>query len=101
MYTRFSLLCMACSFAFTLATTGVASGMDPVSGKVTETMTSGGYTYILLETDGNAAWAAIPKTQVAVGDVVKLQPGMVMNNFTSSSLNRTFENIIFSSGLAR
>jgi hypothetical protein len=101
MYTKISILCMACTFAFTLAVTGIASGMEPVSGKVAETMNSGGYTYILLETEGKTTWAAIPNTKVAVGDVVKLQPGMVMHNFTSGSINRTFESIIFSSGLAQ
>jgi hypothetical protein len=101
MYTKFSILCLACFFAFTLAVTGIASGMEPISGKIAETMDSGGYTYILLEADGKAIWAAIPNTKVTVGDEIKLQPGMVMHNFTSNSINRTFESIIFSSGLAQ
>jgi len=71
-----------------------------LSGKVAETMNSGGYTYIKLDTGGKTSWVAIPLTEVKVGQQVTLQPGMEMRNFTSKTLNRTFENIIFSGGLA-
>ncbi|QEM66799.1 hypothetical protein FO488_00565 [Geobacter sp. FeAm09] len=70
-----------------------------LSGKVVETMNSGGYTYINLEKDGNKNWIAIPATQVTVGQEVQLRPGMEMGKFTSSTLKRTFDGIIFSSGL--
>lgn len=70
-----------------------------LSGKVVETMDAGGYTYLNLEKDGKTAWAAIPATKVSVGQQVEVQPGMPMTNFTSKSLNRTFERIDFSSGL--
>jgi hypothetical protein len=69
-----------------------------LSGKVVETMTSGGYTYISLEKDGKTVWAAVPTMAVKVGDVLELQPGNEMGPFTSKSLNRTFDKIIFSGG---
>lgn len=72
-----------------------------LAGKVVETMNAGGYSYICLENSGKKIWAAVPVTQVAVGDELELQPGMVMTNFSSKSLGRTFEAIIFSGGLAR
>ena len=70
-----------------------------LSGKVVETMNSGGYTYISLENSGKKTWVAMPATAVKVGQMVTCQPGMVMNNFTSKTLNRTFESIIFSGGI--
>ena len=79
---------------------GNAPQMNAVSGKVVETMDSGGYTYVLIEKDGNKTWAACPQMKVAVGEDVALRPGIVMPSFTSKSLNRTFNNIIFSGGRA-
>jgi hypothetical protein len=70
-----------------------------LSGKVVETMNSGGYTYVSLENNGKKTWVAIPATAVKVGQEVKCQPGMEMRNFTSKTMNRTFESIFFSGGL--
>jgi hypothetical protein len=70
-----------------------------LAGKVVETIDGGGYTYISLEKDGKKTWAAVPVTKVTLGDQIELQPGMTMPNFTSKALNRTFDNIIFSSGV--
>lgn len=69
-----------------------------LSGKVTETMASGGYTYVLLEKDGTKVWVAMPMMKVAVGDELRLKPGMDMGKFTSKSLNKTFDHIIFTDG---
>ncbi|MDR4498461.1 MAG: DNA-binding protein [Candidatus Scalindua sp.] len=70
-----------------------------LSGNIVETMNSGGYTYILLEKDGKKSWVAITEIDVAVGQRISLQPGLEMTNFTSKTLNRTFDSIIFSAGL--
>jgi hypothetical protein len=70
------------------------------AGKVVETMSSGGYTYICLEKDGKKSWAAVPPTDVKIGEEIELLPGTEMGLFKSKTLNRTFENIIFSSGIA-
>lgn len=72
----------------------------PLSGKVVETMASGGYTYILIEKEGKKTWAAIPETEVTVGSELTLRPGMEMRNFASKGLKRNFESIFFSAGLA-
>jgi hypothetical protein len=77
-----------------------ASPAEPsLSGKVVETMNSGGYTYVSIENSGKRTWVAIPATAVKVGQEVTCQPGMEMKNFTSKTLNRTFESIIFSGGI--
>ena len=73
---------------------------SPISGKIVEAMNSGGYTYLCIEKDGKKTWAAILETNVAVGQEVALQPGYEMVNFTSKTLNRTFDKIIFSTGFA-
>ena len=79
---------------------GASLNSSSLSGKVVETMNAGGYTYVSVEKDGKKTWVAIPPTEIRVGQEVTLQPGAEMRNFTSKTLNRTFESIIFSGGLA-
>jgi len=69
-----------------------------LSGKIVETMNSGGYTYLCIEKDGKKSWVAIPETKMTVGENISLPPGYEMVNFTSKTLNRTFEKIIFTTG---
>ncbi len=69
-----------------------------LSGKVAETMNSGGYTYVLLEKDGDKTWIAAPQMKVTKGQTMSFKPGAEMENFTSKTLNRTFKKIIFSPG---
>jgi hypothetical protein len=76
-----------------------ASASQNLSGKVLETMDSGGYTYMKVDVGDSQPWVAIPQSQINVGQEVTYQPGMVMNNFASKTLNRTFDSIVFSSGL--
>lgn len=72
-----------------------------VTGKVMQTMNGGGYTYILVkQADGKKVWLAIPQTQIELGAKLTFKPGMEMVNLPSKSLNRTFDKIIFSEGLA-
>jgi hypothetical protein len=73
----------------------------PLKGTVTETMKAGGYTYVCLEDGGKKQWVAMPPTEVKVGEQVEVAPGMVMQNFTSKTLGRTFETITFSQGLVK
>ncbi len=69
-----------------------------LSGKVVETMNSGGYTYACLEKNGKRTWVAVPQMKVSVGQQMAFQPGVEMKDFTSKTLNRTFGSIIFSGG---
>jgi len=70
------------------------------SGTVVETMNTGGYTYVCLEKAGKKTWVAVPEMKVTVGTKMSFQPGQVMPNFSSKSLNRTFDSIVFSGGVA-
>ena len=75
------------------------AGAAPVAsgnvGKVLSMTNSAGYAYLELETSGGVKWLAASQAPVKVGDTVTWQGGSVMSNFTSSSLNRTFDQIIF------
>jgi hypothetical protein len=71
-----------------------------IKGKVKETMNSSGYTYVLLDSNGRDIWVAIPETKVTVGKEVSFESDKEMKNFYSKALNRTFETIIFSAGVA-
>ncbi len=84
-------LLMACVF---LAFTPAAFAADAAAkvGIVAETMESGGYVYIKLE-DGQ--WIAANYFPVAKGDKIQYSGAMEMNNFHSSTLDRTFESILF------
>jgi hypothetical protein len=64
-------------------------------GPVLETMDAGTYTYVKVRTAQGEVWAAAPTTVVAVGDEVTLPQGMLMKNFASPSLDRTFPEIYF------
>jgi hypothetical protein len=71
-----------------------------LTGKVVETMNSGGYTYVRLESAGKKTWVAIPEAKVKMGQTISFLPGMEMQNFESKTLNRKFDSIIFSGGIA-
>ena len=75
----------------------VPEGM--VRGTVLETMDSGGYTYVHIETDQDQRWAATQQTAVSVGDVVQMGTAMPMADFTSKTLGRTFDVVYFVDGL--
>lgn len=68
------------------------------TGKVVETIDAGGYTYVLADNGTEQKWVAIMKTDLAKGEEVTFADGLLMRNFESKSLNRTFDEIVFSSG---
>jgi hypothetical protein len=77
-----------------------AFASDELSGKVVETMSSGGYTYALIEKGDKKTWVAVPQTKITKGQTVTFLPGAEMANFQSKTLKRTFDKIIFSAGVA-
>ncbi len=85
-------------------------GMKPVdipagTGKkstVTQTMNSGGYTYVEAADDkGEKTWLALPETNVVVGDKIEYQNTPPMVNFKSKTLNKTFDKILFVPGIRK
>jgi hypothetical protein len=65
------------------------------SGKVAETMSTAGYTYVLVDTGKAKTWAAAPQFSVKVGDTVAVADGMPMPNYHSKTLNRDFDLVVF------
>ena len=70
-----------------------------LTGEIVETMNAAGYTYVLLNTDSGKIWAAATETSVKVGQRVSMPAGELMTDFSSKSLNRTFDKIYFVSGI--
>ncbi len=71
-----------------------------LTGKVLEAHNGSGYTYIHLETESGNKWIALPETSAPEGEEISVVIEMTMENFESKSLERTFEKIIFCSGIA-
>jgi len=108
-FSRTALALCLITPTLTLAETKPAAPQAPVAGaaldgvalqgQIVETMNSSGYTYLLLDAAQGKVWIAIPETQVATGQTVTCAPGVTMKEFTSKTLNRTFDSIVFSPGL--
>ena len=65
------------------------------TGTVLEAFDSAGYTYLRLDTAEGEIWAAVAQASVTVGAEVVVESPMVMQDFKSTSLDRTFESIVF------
>jgi DNA/RNA endonuclease YhcR with UshA esterase domain len=72
---------------------------SPIKGKVLEVQSAGGYTYLRIKHEQGKIWVALPESKVESGQEVVVSPGMMMKSFESKALNKTFDIIIFSSGL--
>ncbi|QSX34819.1 NrfJ [Shewanella avicenniae] len=68
---------------------------------VLDTMDSGGYTYVQVKEGDTVFWAAGPQVTLAKGDKVQLAEQMWMSKFTSKTLNRTFDKIMFVGEIAK
>ena len=70
-----------------------------ITGKVVETMDSGGYTYVLVDTGSEKVWAAVPQVAVGLGAEVTFDGSMPMLDNHSSTLDRTFDRVYFAGSL--
>ena len=68
---------------------------------VEDTMNSGGYTYAQVNEDNKTFWIAAPQTELKKGDTISFYEQMMMEQFTSRTLNRTFDRILFVSALSK
>lgn len=71
----------------------------PNTGKVVSIASGGGYNYLEVQINGGTEWLAAPQTSVKVGDQVSWNGGSTMTNFSSKSLDRTFDKIVFVAGV--
>ena len=72
-----------------------ASSQLPKNGKVIKAMHAGGYTYMQVEKDGKEFWIAGTMMNVKRDDYVRWADAAVMKNFSSSTLHKTFDEILF------
>lgn len=90
-----ALLAIYMIFASVLVWAGEAPAVSAVTGKVLEVKEVESYTYLRLKTKDDEIWAAVLKAPVKNGDEVTIENVMVMNNFESKSLKKTFKTILF------
>ncbi|UCC25315.1 MAG: hypothetical protein JSU98_16575 [Gemmatimonadales bacterium] len=64
-------------------------------GEVLEVVFGGGYTYLLARVGEEEIWLAGPELEIQEGATVLWKGGMEMGEFYSTSLDRTFDNIVF------
>lgn len=69
-------------------------------GEVKSVVAAGGYSYLEVNQGSGTVWVAVPETTVKAGDKVRWDGATTMRNFTAKSLNRTFDQIIFASGVS-
>jgi len=71
----------------------------PSGGKVLRAMHAGGYTYMQVENDGRQFWVASNMINVKHEDHVSWASAALMKDFKSTSLRRTFNEILFVSSV--
>lgn len=90
--TALAVLALAAAFTVHAAPTPQAATL---TGEVLESRDVDSYTYLLLKTTQGEVWAAVPTAKVAKGASVTIGGAMTMENFTSKTLKKTFDRIVF------
>jgi hypothetical protein len=67
----------------------------PQKAKVLSAIDAAGYTYLEVTQNKKTLWLAGTKVTVKKGDVIRFDDGMVMTNFESKTLKRTFPSVMF------
>lgn len=62
---------------------------------VSEVLQTNNYTYLYVKENKNDIWLAVPKMDAKAGDTYYYEGGMLMENFVSKEMDRTFEKIWF------
>lgn len=81
--------------------TDIPAGVPTKKATVLQTIDADIYTYIEAKgDDGKNVWMALPKIKVDKGASIEYPSDVhAIPNFTSKTLNRTFDNILFVSGI--
>lgn len=66
-----------------------------ISGVVQERLEAAPYCYLRLKTANGDVWAAVPEAKIEKGAEVTIANPMLMSNFESKTLNRTFAEVFF------
>jgi len=76
-------------------TTQAAAMGDALTGTVLEQVAASPYVYLRLKTTNGEIWAAVNQTPLTIGAQVTIYNAILMEQFESKSLNRTFDRIYF------
>lgn len=68
-------------------------------GEVVSSVDGAGYTYLELKHQGKTFWIAGTQVSAKKGDKIRFDENVVMENFFSKTLNRSFDRIIFASAV--
>ncbi len=74
---------------------GVSQTLLPQKAKVVSTIDAAPYTYLEVMQNKKTLWLAANAVPAKKGDVIRFDNGMVMTNFRSKTLNRTFPSVLF------
>lgn len=91
-------ICLFVTASFAWATEGAApqsSTGGSVTGKVLEVKLVDNYTYMRLQTADGEMWAAVVNAKAKKGETVTVGNAIMMENFESKALKRTFKKIVF------
>lgn len=87
-------LIVVSSFAWAADNSAPAPDVVVVTGKVLEVKNVDKFTYLHLDTKEGMIWAAVMQAKVKVGDSVTIQNAIVMQDFASKALKRSFDKIL-------
>ena len=73
------------------------AGDGALTGQVLEHIAASPYSYVRIRTSKGDVWVAVSEARVEKGSQVTVSSPMLMKNFESKSLNRTFDEIYFGS----
>lgn len=93
---------LACLLVAASITTSIWAADAPVpnrvlTGTVLEVQDVDAYSYLRLQTKDGETWAAVGRAALKKGATVTIEDAMVMKNFESKSLKKTFPSIVFGS----
>jgi hypothetical protein len=74
---------------------GMPDAQLPQKAKVLSTIDAAPYTYLEVTQNKKTLWLAANAVPAKKGDVIRFDDGMVMTNFHSKTLNRTFPSVTF------
>jgi hypothetical protein len=70
-------------------------------GIVQEVEQVSSYTYLNVLEEGTKKWLAVPSIEAKIGETFYYKGGMIMPNFESTELNRTFDEVVFLSKITK
>ena len=64
-------------------------------GKVIEKISASGYSYLQVVENKNEYWIAVPSMEIEIGETIYFSKFMVMEDFNSPTIDKTFDEILF------